>query len=278
MNKNEYLIQYRLKTLAELIKPFSYKKFKFKNWDFSIREGLLGKSWIASKKIMADSISEAHAQFYKELNLIVGKLAFTSQCSFNMQLEPYLIFKTNNNPERIFFMFYSKETNAVGLHYDKEEIEALKRLIKFKKDTPFFYINESSRATTPHARLAMLIIALESIAGDIEKIRECSSCKKTESYPSTNYKVIDEILGENFRKEIFKSHKGIRNQLFHGKEIPNIQDNADKIYEKIVVYFVENYSCNLDKEVVHPQRNFNNNKICGQFWLKMTSKKNRPNL
>ena len=36
---NQYLIEHKIRILSELHKPFTFKGFQFRNWDFNYAEG-----------------------------------------------------------------------------------------------------------------------------------------------------------------------------------------------------------------------------------------------
>lgn len=245
---NEYSIFHKIKTLATIWEPFEYKDFYFRQWDFTITNGPKGDAWIVNKIITANNLLDAINNFCKDLFNIIERCCFVSQCYFSMLPESWMVIKQNNNEENVFFLRFSREIEGVSLHFDKEEIESLIKLDNFSKDPVFIYLAESTRARSFYSRLAMLIITLESIAGE-----------KQPNVTDKDY-IKNEILKDNnVYNEIFKYGDGIRNKIFHGKEVKILDNYIDKIYKKIVEYFNTKYLTNISLEVIDPQRTFEEN-------------------
>lgn len=238
---NKYEISQKIKTLAELwhpFEPFDYNGFHFEQWGFTWADGPKGKAWIASKLIKADNISEAVDVFFKDLLDIIDRCCFVSQCYFSIVSESYMAVKKNNNPDNVFYLHYTKERGGGPLTFLKEQIESVKKLESFPRKPALMYLNESTNAMTFYSRLAMLIIALESIAGE-------KSPNVTDKDFIKNKILKDGTLFD----EIFAYGTGIRNQIFHGKEVNITEDYIDKIYKKIVEYFNTEYNTNVDLNV-----------------------------
>ncbi|MCJ7789738.1 MAG: hypothetical protein MUP69_06065 [Candidatus Atribacteria bacterium] len=242
---NKYKITQKIKTLAHLLQPFDCEEFHFKQWGPTVKDGPTGHAWIADKLIEAGDIVKANNKFRKDLFKIITQCCLVSQCYFRMISEPFMVLKQNNNPNNIFYLYHTNERMAVSLPFGKEEIESVKHLKSFPRKGAFMYINESTNATSFYSRLAMLIIALESIAGE-----------KSISVTDKDY-IKNDILKDNVLfDKIFQYETGIRNKIFHGKEV-EIKDNyVKKIYESIVKYFNTKYHTTINLNVVHPQRTF----------------------
>lgn len=240
---NEYRISHKIKTLTELWEPIEYNDFKFRQWDFTLADGPKGEAWIAEKKIEAGNLLEAIDKFRKDLLEIVQQCCFISQCYFSLIPESWMVIKENDNTDKIFFLRFTRETEAVSLPFNKGKLESLKKLQSFERKPAFMYLNESTNASTFYTRLAMLIIALESIAGE-------------EKPQKTNKKYIeDKILKDDILyREIFAPGVGIRNKIFHGKEVNITEDYVDKIYKKIVEYFNSEFDTQVSLDVKHPLR------------------------
>jgi len=269
---NQYFIEHKIKTLAELYNGkepltgnFYYKNYEFKQWDFSKEKGPQGKAWIVKGIISADSVIDGINNFRKELSAIIDRIGFISQCYTTIESEPFIVVKENNNPEKIFLLQYTKEINGVPLHFDKEKQMALNSLENYDKQAVFKYLSESTRAGTYYTRLAMLIIALESIAGE-------KNDKNGQVH--TDKEAIKQILKEdNLYEKIFNYKTGIRNKIFHGKEVKFDDDYVKKIYAKIVEYFNENYQTKINTTVINPQRTFTGNYQEIFYWLKPNKNK-----
>lgn len=258
---NEYLIEHKIKTLAELWDDdFAYEGYDFRQWDFTIADGALGDAWIAKKVIEAEDVLKAINTFREKLNSVIERVSFTSQCFATINPESYLIIKKNNNPEHILFLFSSKERKAVPLHFGVAEKEALSKIDNFKRQAVFRYLNESTNASTYYTRLAMLVISLESIA---------SAMKKEAGLNVKEYIEKDILNDSDLYNKLFADGTGIRNRLFHGQEVSITEDYVERIYKKIVGYFNTKYGLKINAGVVNPQRNFTNNHEAGRAWLKL---------
>ncbi|MCD6226723.1 MAG: hypothetical protein J7J93_02935 [Candidatus Aenigmarchaeota archaeon] len=268
---NKYWIEHKIKTLAELWdeeKPseteqfsFTYQNYEFTPWNFSSSEGHIEHAWLARGEVTAGNVVDAINKYRKKLSSISDKIGFVSQCYTAMELEPFMVIKKNNNPENKFLLRYTKSVKGVPLYFVKKQIDSLKNLENYNKEFVFKYINESTRAGTYYTRLAMLVIALESIAGEERDNR--GNLHTDKSY------IKNEILkDENLYREIFNYETGIRNKLFHGKEVEFNEDYATKIYQRIVEYFNSNYGTKIDTKVTYPQRIFFGNYSDRFIWLK----------
>lgn len=270
---NKYLIEHKIKTLSELSKSFDFEDFNFRQWDFNYRDGWLGDAWIASKIITAVNATEAINKFRKELIPIVDCIAFVSQCYTTVEFEPFIIIKQNNNLKKVFFLNFTYESKGVPLHFDEEEKNALQVLNNFGEKHAFRYLRESTNSSTFYTRLAMLVAALESIAGQ----------KTINGKKFTNKEFINkEIIGDaNLFKKIFAYGEGIRPQLFHGCEInlgAGDPDYIKEIYERIVGFFNDKFNIKINFSVVNPQRVPFGNYRGGKAWLEPKDKEKDINL
>ena len=275
---NQYLIEHKIKTLAELwngenpkIGKFDYQGYEFKQWDFTMAKGPTGNAWTAKRIISANNAVEAINNFRRKLSSIVDRITFISQCYTTMGLEPFIVIRENDNSEIKFLFRYTKEVNGIPLHFGKNEQKALKELETYEKQPVFKYLSESTRAGSYYTRLAMLIIALESIAGE-KKDRKGNV--HTDKEYIKNEILKDEIL----YKKIFGYKTGIRNKIFHGKEVEFDDNYADKIYQKIIEYFNRKYQIKINTGVVGPQRTFTGNYQGRLIWLKPRNNKEQIDL
>jgi hypothetical protein len=247
---NCYTISQKINTLAHLFKQFKHKGFIFTPYGASLKEGQYKYSydWIVKKNITAINFIDARKVFENELSVILSKCSAVSQCYFNMLYQSYIILKKNNNPKNIFFLHLTRLRNPSGLPFDKEEIASLQNLESFPtaREQCFLYLNESTNTASYYTRLAMLIIALESIAGEVQKGKGLRTNKEY---------IKNEIIKDNeLYNKIYSYGTGIRNKIFHGKKVNFDVDYVSKIYEKIVDYFNSIYDTEIKKNVINPQR------------------------
>lgn len=263
---NQYLIEHKIKTLSQLWddEPLNFKGYKFRQWDFTFGDGAIGDAWIASKIIEADNPQDAINKFRKELFPIVDRLAFVSQCFMSLELESFLILRKNDNPTKAFFLRHTNEVKGVPLHFGEEEKEALEKIEQYDKENVFLYLREAvnSIRLTSHAKVAMLIAALEGMAGEIE----INGKKFTDKDTIKNEILSDEIIHE----KIFAYGEGLRNKIFHGAENNLGKDGVDyidTINSKVVGFFNKKFGIRINGGVVNPHRNFYANYDGRQAWL-----------
>lgn len=283
---NRYYIEHKIKTLAECWEPFEYKEFHFKHWNFTIQDGCKGEAWVVSKEVEAADVIDAVNSFRKDLRPIVARIGYVSQCYTTMEWQPWIVEKLNDNNEKNFLCLYSKEDNPVGLHFDSKEIESLKKLEAFD-DKIFAYLNESNLSGTNLTNTAMLIVALEGLAGEKNIEDACPHCGekvgKRKSLDKDKAKAI--VQDQSLYESIFGYGVGIRNLLFHGKVsdpvslIPHKNVN-ELLLRKINKYFNTEVGTRIDplEEVVHPQRHFFGNFSSSYRWLSLKDKNDEVSL
>lgn len=270
-----YRIEHKIKTLAQCWDPFEYKGFDFKHWDFTIQDGCKGKAWVVNKEIQAENVVDAINKFRNDLKPIIARVGYVSQCYTTMEWQPWIAVKLDNNNEKNFLCFHSKEEAPVGLHFDHDQLESLKKLEAFD-DKIFVYLNESNLAGTNLTNTAMLIVALEGLAGEKTIEDACPHCGKlTGKRESLNKDKAKEIVQDSaLYKSIFEYGTGIRNLLFHGKISDPISlarhKNANELLlRKMNKYFntVAGTTIDPQEEIVHPQRHFLGNFSSSYKWF-----------
>lgn len=275
---NSYLIQHKIATLTQLWDdPFEQDGFRLCQWNFTIRDGSIGKAWIAEVIEQADDAITAINNFRKRLLPFVDRVAFASQCYSVAELESFSVQKQNDNPENILFFRYSKNCKGVSLHFGDEEKATLAAFAKYPmRGDVFRYLSESINATTFYTRLAMLIAALDAIAGE----KESSGRKETDKKYIKNEILKDEKLFER----LYAYGQGIRNQLFHGASVDFTKAGTeeyslpDQIYSKIVAYFNKKHGASISTDVVSAPRNPIGIYQVSNLWLQSNFGQNNLNL
>jgi hypothetical protein len=251
---NTYIIKYKISTLAELMKPFSYCGYDFGPYDNN--EWWSCDAWVASKTIQASHAGIARHDFANGLMPLIDRFAVISQCAFRFNANSYVIYKQNYNEEKVFFIHYVKKSEPVGLQFDENEISQLGKISNVSNKGGLFFIMEAANASTYYTRLIMLIIGIEGLAGQIA----------VNNQVRTNPLVLKEILGKELNKKLYSYRFGLRNKLFHGDLFNgNMEDHSrfdglvEELYKKIIAYLKKKYEIQLTEDVVHPQRNFHEN-------------------
>ncbi len=256
---NEYSIERKIYTYSEIFEHLNFQihGYYFKNYDFSQQEGAFGDAWLIKKEIRANNFIDAINLFNKELKPILSRACFISQCGMQYDINPLFCFKKNDNPDRIFYFHFMEKRDESNLCFMQEEQQSLVKSMEYQDDAVFDFLSASNNSLTYHSRLASLIMALESIAGETKKIEYCT-CGKERKYVTTNKDTIKEILNDNeLYKKIYDHSEGIRNIIFHGKYFrpEDGTDYASIIYKKIIEYFNSKYGLKIDTNIVGAPRN-----------------------
>ncbi len=245
---NDYLINYKIATVAELIQGFSSGGYDFSPYT---KKWWNCNAWVASKVIGANSAGEARYKFMKDLIPEVQKFSVVSQCAFRLIANSYFIYRKTNNPDKVIFVYYVRDVGHTGLHFDTQEIEQLPKFDSIPNMNSLYYIMEAANAGTFYTRLSMLLAAAEGFAGEISGNGQVR----------TDQPALKAILGVELYDKLYPYGTGLRHKLVHG----NIQNHqlfdglADAVYDKLTQYLKSQFDIQLEENVVHPQRNFYGN-------------------
>ncbi len=254
---NDYLIKYKIATVAELVIPFELEGYQFTSYH---KDWWGCDAWVASKVIKAKSEGEARFEFMKNLIPQVEKCSVVSECAFRFVANSYVIYKQTNNPEKIIFIYFVRNVGHTGLMFQEEQVAQLSKLSAIPNQQAFMYIMEASNATTFYTRLTMLIGAVEAFAGEVTKGKMVV----------TNQVEIKKILGGALYDKLYEYGKGLRHKLLHGNvQAHHLFDGlTDEIYGKILDYLRATYDIQIPEGVVHPQRNFYDNFVQTSMFMK----------
>jgi hypothetical protein len=255
-----YTIQQRMRTLASLWEPFEFRGFKFENWHFDVANGPRGDAWIATKTIEANNIIEAITTFREELLPIADRIAFVSQCFMTVEPESFLVQKSGDSR---FFIRFTNEVPAVGLHFGAAEVASLRSLEAYpEKGNVFGLLRESANASTYITRLSLLAATLEAIASFSKGLigSDKGFIKK---------KILQD---DGLYEELFKYGTGIRHRILHGTQfqLVSARNYVAQIYGKIIGFFNKRYGTQLNEFVRDPQRHFFGNYEALNLWLEIT--------
>lgn len=254
---NQYKIEIKVMTSSYFFNPIEIGGYKFSNWD---NENLTHKSdgWLITKNVFANDYEEAYKDFKINLNKILSRMSFISSCSIKYEVCSTLIFRLNNNLENYFYMIYL-ENKDVGMSFDSEEVSALGELLNEDNNPLFEFLSASNRADHPNVQLALLILALESLAGEEYKTEKCV-CGKKRSFAVTKKSFIKTLISNDDVYEYIFGYKGIRNKLFHGKTfyLDKDGDYINILRNAIIKHFNQIYSININDKIVGAPRIQNN--------------------
>lgn len=271
---NKYLVEQKIKTLSKLSIGLNNNQRKFPEmiidgyvfiqWDFNFYKGWLGYAWLVKKEIEAKSCTEATNIFGQELDKIVQKVGFVSQCYMDFYREPFLFYKINNNNNKIFFYKHIQEIKGVGLPFGDKELNDYKKIKKFKFSATFRFLQECRNTIGYMPKLMLLFSALEAMCDKKEIEKEDGSVyttyDKDKMKKILDHSLYDEVFGEN----------GIRHKLNHGVMINSVfsKNYVDEIYKSILCYFNQKQKTNVNKDVISPQRHFYDNQEYLKCWLR----------
>lgn len=255
---NQYLIQQKIKTIADLCiiketenQPIVIDDVEFRQWDFNLRDGCKGDAWIAESIESAKNYREAFNSFSRKLSKIVPKLAFISQCYMDFTQESFVIYKKNNNPDKIAFIHRLSDRGSTGLVFSEEEKEDFDKIEKNSNNEFFWYINDCYNTTGYTAKLLLMFAALECLVG--KEVKTDNEGREYEVYDKENMK---KILGNEFFNKIY-GQGGLRHNLTHGRYIDSsfsVENYVEIIHKLILEYFNNEYGTKLNTSVVNPQR------------------------
>jgi len=271
---NTYLFEQKIKTLSYLsvglnntIKGYpemNIEDYIFTQWDFNYSLGLSGDAWLVSKEIEAENCIEAFNYFRNNLDKIIQKIGFISQCYMDFYKESFLFFKINNNPEKVFFYKKIQDRNPVGLEFSDNELSDYQKLLIFQFPEVFRFLQECRNTIGYIPRLMLLFAALEAMCDKRENISKDGSIYIT--YDKNKMKI---ILGHELFDEIFGIN-GVRHKLYHGEMVYFIfeKDYVGEVYKNILCYFNKKQGININIDVISPQRHFYDNFELSNLWLK----------
>ncbi len=260
-----YIIEHKINTIARLHESFESLGFVVSPHQYDIGEGTCS-GWIARTEVSARDVHVAAHQVGPELYNLVDKIAFVTQCYAVVAKEPFLIKRTDRRNE--FFLRVSRVQKPVSLNFLDDQRESLKALATFQEEQgpPFRYLREAINTTSFYPRLAMLVAALEAIAG------EGKDGKTDREY------IRNEVLKDSeLCDRIFKYGDGIRNQVLHGKKIDQDLhgdiEYTDEIYRKIVRYFNAKHGTKINTRARNTPRSFGDYRFYDHWYQPNTSTK-----
>jgi len=237
---NTYLIQQKIKAIANLGIKFDSAGYKFTPFDPQNPFG--SEQWLATKEIHAENYQDASLKFRLELIPILDALSVLTQCSFSLIAMSYLIRRLNDNASNIFYLYVAQDRKTVGMPFwEKGQLADLELLLKVENKVALHYLRESNNSSTAKTRLAMLVFAAEAFAGQKQKTRECPDCGRKETFSTSNRELLAEIVGpEAYDRLYVKDSGALRHKLVHGSVVPDkdIVEVLGLVYEKVVLEYL----------------------------------------
>ena len=229
----------------------------YEPWSFSYATGSVGHEWLASFEIEAENLEVVHSEFRKRLLNATPKIALISQCYTEFLFQPFIIRNIEKNHCYFFNIF---DEDPVPLDYDNDSLDALMKLDSSNVSSEFFnYWNDATNTVGASPKLLLLFSAIEALSKD-QNGRLDKAFRK-------------ELLGEELDTKFFESgNKGLRHRLVHGEYFQ--QNDFDQnyvllIHQKVIDHFNNNIFKKelITRNVVGPQRHFDDNKLQGAFFI-----------
>lgn len=235
--KHSYVLLQKLWTSAELYEPLQLEGiYLFTN---STGRSTAGRraSWIAVRTIDAASWNAAYEQASQHVIGLVDRLHVVTQCVFSLVGASWFLWSAEGGSPRVLIANQYRPGSVVPIHlWNEKQLGDVDRL-KAAKAASLLYFRESGRASTAKTKLAMLVIAAESLAGSQEKSSKCNrcsnhpallcpTCNQENSYGATDMDAVKNIFGTELFKALYRDPENVRNKLMHGSFIPEAQAHA----------------------------------------------------
>ena len=200
--------------------------------------------------------------FRDQLSPVVDCLSVLTRSAFATAGPSFLVRRLNENPDNDFYVRLASPRKPFGVAFwtdeQQSDLEALMAQCQIRGALD--YLREANNTSTPRTRLAMLVIAAESIAGTEPRVTKCIKCGHSVKSSVTNRAKLEEILGkEDFTSLYTKKGGALRHKLFHGSQVSNkeIGNLPGTVYDSILLHLRLAYDLKtLDEEVVNAPRTF----------------------
>ena len=247
-----YKFEHKIDTLAELFAPFEHKNMTFSPYKLNFSEGRCN-GWLTECSIDAACLQDAANEFFPRFYEAVSHISFVSQCHTDYARCPFIIKKGGSD---IFFGSYTETREPVPLHFNKEEVNALRSLENYNGNKEFFTrMMDANQSPSFRPKVAMLAAALEALAGHTQKSGRLAVNKDF---------LINKVLKEeDLYDALFKHKSGIRNNIVHGDPLTKSfhgESGFDEIiYENIIDYFNEAINAGISKNALgRPRQKYGN--------------------
>ena len=272
---NTYLIEKRIKTPIHVFRVLEHDGYQL----FPPGEGMT-EGFVAKRQVSALDRMTAYGEFMEGLGPILDASSVLTQCAvYAPALGSHLIYRMNDNPDGVFYFYYARESQTVGMHLDIEELADLRAILGHpdwgRDRTAFRYLRQANLATSPLSRLSMLIIAGEALAGTTMVEKQCSNpnCRRPYRYSQTDKAALKRILGEHLYQEIYEA---LRHKLFHGGPVNerHVAEIGALVHVRLLLEHLKTkYSLQSVREIVEPPRN-----ISYEYLARFTRMERTPSL
>jgi hypothetical protein len=212
-----YRIHHKIWTVADLDQPQIIQGFLVR----AIETGSDAGAWMATDEIDAPDFISAFNLSRPRLVQTVDALCVVTQCSFSLAAASWMVYRVGDNPERVLYFWHLQNRPTVGMPiWEPRQLNDAARLTSFGNPGALHYFREAVNAATPSARLALMVITAEALAGQVKVVRNCPECGCEYSYGGTNRSELELVLGQEAYSRLYKNNNGtLRHRLLHGSAI-----------------------------------------------------------
>ncbi|MFH1236205.1 MAG: hypothetical protein V1685_04690 [Parcubacteria group bacterium] len=250
---NRYHIQRLVSSVAHTYDTKEYNGYTFA----PLNQSAIPGGFLVTKVINATSYSHAYFDFINNLEPILDCVSLVTQSIIKHGPSgSHVIYRLNNNEDKVFFAYLADYGEAVGMDFDLKSWDDISTLLNINDRGFLLLLRESNTAYTPRQRLALLLMAIESIAGSNVQKRKCRNCGTEYEYPGIDKEKVKTIVGAPLADELF-GKGGIRHRLFHGVLMDEalVMEKADAVYGQLLFeYLVPKYRLTSLQQIANPPR------------------------
>ena len=261
---NSYLIHQRIRTPIGLHTELDCRGYRL----CPIHQNLQG-GFIIKKEVEAENFNDAYKSFASFLAPILDAASVVMQCAITgTRFSSFCIYKQNDNLQHLTYFYYADESDTVGMILRKQELMDIEKIVERIQQnesdrTALGYLRQANFSSGPMFFLAMLVIAVEALAGSEQAERKCQcgrvlKCEcGVSTYQRTNRAEVENILGKELHDELYKKGR-LRHKLLHGGAVNEVKvaEAAKQSYERILLEFLkENYQLDSIRKIADAPRN-----------------------
>lgn len=261
-----YLICQKIRTVANVDYREHIKGFFFR--EFEPERGLLGEAWEARNEAHGESFRDAFTKSRQALLSLVDAISVVTQCSTSLLATSFCVYKLEQNHDRVMYLYVARRRFPVGITlWEEDQVRDIEKLCNLP-GVALNFLRESNNASTPKARLAMLIAASESLAGDRGDTGKCSNCGFEYPRSGADKTKLRRILGEQAYDRLYEKNSGaLRHRLFHGSGAPEeaVGEVLPIVYNRIRSHLQRELALESFEEIVGAPRTFDSFEHAGLF-------------
>ena len=153
------------------------------------------QAWLARHDVDAPDFLSAYNMSRPGLVRTVDALSLVTQCAFSLVATSFSVVRLTDNADRIIYFRHLRQRPTVGIGvWRPEQLADIATLSRMENPGALRYFREAINASTSSARLAMLVITAEALAGQSTVVGN-SNCGHEYRYGGTNREELAAVLG-----------------------------------------------------------------------------------